>query len=235
MDTHTLPHKHSQRSTPSDSRKTQGQVQYNENRSSLLSQRGSALSRVGTRWFCTAGKLIPRSLSWKLGNPRGQYERVYDKKDAEKQRGEGFRPSCGMPCLWEIQWKAVKLKKSSGSFEAREIATSSYPHQEFPCKPFHVSDRQRFLLCCFSLSGSPCPSQCTYIIFSIHSKIPFCFWNIQFSQTSLLSFCWGHTVLQAYNLCSLADSDLSDKMMGKTAESKRNYENLSRNKILQLT
>lgn len=93
----------------------------------------------------------------------------------------------------------------------------------------------RFLLCCFSLSGSPCPRQCTYIIFSMHSKIPFCFWNIQFSQLSLLSFCWGHAVLQDYNLCSLAESDSSDTKTGKTAESKENYEDLCRNKKLQWT
>lgn len=141
-----------------------------------------------------------------------------------------------MLCLWEVLWKAVKLWKSSGSFRAREITTSNYPRRSFPANPStSLIAKWRFLHCCFSLSESPCPSQCTYIIFSIHSKIPFCFWNIQFSQTSLLCFCWGHTVLQAYNLCSLAESDLSDTMMGKTAESKGNYENLSWNKILQLT
>lgn len=127
------------------------------------------------------------------------------------------------------------LEKFQGALGPEKSLPATTLTRSFPANPsMSLMAKWRFLLCCFSLSGSPCPSQCTYIIFSIHSKIPFCFWNIQFSQTSLLCFCWGHTVLQAYNLCSLAESDLSDTMMGKIAESKRNYENLSWNKILQL-
>lgn len=132
-----------------------------------------------------------------------------------------------MLCLWEAQRRTIP-----GSPWAREICN------QHPLLPADVSTflmaKWRFLLCCFSLSRSPCTRQCTYLIFSIHRKIPFCFWNIQFSQPFLPSFCWGHTVLQDYNLCSSAESDSSDTKMCETAESKGNYEQLSQNEKSEL-
>lgn len=191
--------------------------------------------------------MILRFLSWKLGKNEGtKWKTVWWEGDAEKQkagpckvRNYGWRLEA---ILWDVLTMVSSVKDRETSEKHQEVLEleKSQPATT-PAKIFAINTstslitRWRSLLCCFSLSGSPCPRQCTYIIFSIHSKIPFCFWNIQFSQPSLLRFCWGHALLQDYNLCSLAESDSSDTVMDKTAESKGNYENLSQNKKLQLT
>lgn len=197
---------------------------------SLLYPRGPALS-----WW--------RSQSWKPEKSEGREWKPHRSHVYDENRGLGN--TAGKHRVRDDMWRfkaaprnALPVGSSVKDFETRKALWSSVAINVWPVPtlartpPANISTspmaKWRFLLCYFSLSRSPCTRQCTYFIFSIHSKIPFCFSNNQFSRPFLLSFCWGHTVLQDYNLCSSAESDSSDTKKG-------NYGHLSQNKTLELT